>query len=108
MRITLRGWRREVYQHDVEVIPVTHANGVYSPVDGRRSLQWTGPLTAFGKLNSLELTGSFLAEFRFTEAELRGWLKSYISAKPERALRLISDVQAEVIQRLTVAASNGQ
>lgn len=100
MKIKFLGWQREVYPHDVDVVPVTMRDGKYHPVESGKSLRWSDGMTAFGKVEGLALSGAFLAEFQFTEAELKDWLRRYLSAKPEKALALISAVQSEVILRL--------
>lgn len=100
MKITFRGWGREVFPHEVEVTPVKKANGTFYPADRGKSLRWDGALTAYGKVDGLALSGAFLAEFTFTEAELKDWLRSYLAEQPESALELIGSVQAEAIRRL--------
>jgi hypothetical protein len=104
MKITFHGWGRQVYPHEVKVIPCKQNEGFdpvwCSPVKNGKSLRWSDGMTAFGKLNGLALSGAFLAEFQFTEAELKNWLRSYLSVEPERALELIRTVQAEAIRRM--------
>ena len=100
MNIKFRGWGREVFPHEVEVIPVKKTNGSFYPADHGKSLRWSSGLTAYGKVEGLALSGAFLAEFTFTAAELRDWLRTYLAEQPESALELISSVQAEAIRRL--------
>jgi hypothetical protein len=106
MKIMFRGWGREVFPHEVEVTPVTKTDGTFYPSERRRSLRWANGMTAFGKVEGLALSGAFLAEFTFTEAELRDWLRSYLAAEPDSALQLISSVQTEAIRRLAKNSKN--
>ena len=60
--------------HTHKVAPVMLQNNRFrsQPVDG--PLQWHAPLSAYGKVSNLGLSGAFLVEFTFEEQELRGWL----------------------------------
>ena len=99
MRITFRGWGREVYPHGHDVTPVKKDfNGRFTPIERRKSVVFSDGMTAFGKFHDLELTGNFLAVFEFTEAELRSWLMSYFEKSPELAQKLISKVLADVAE----------
>lgn len=110
MRITFRGWRRQVYAHTVEVVPVAKSKygGGYIPVSGRKSLSWSNERTAFGKVSDLSLSGAFLAELQFTDTELKNWLTRYLIEKPEDALRIIAAAQADAIRRTSNAKKSKQ
>jgi len=99
MKLTFRGWRREVWPHTHDVIPVKKDES-YRPIDRRRTVHWAEAMTAYGKLEGLALSGNFLVEFNFTETELRSWLTAYFMADPQAAQRLVAAVQADVIHRL--------
>ena len=60
-------------------------------------MAWSGPFRALGKVNDLSLSGSFLVEFTFDEAELRNWLTEYVKAHPASAVRLLAHAQAEAL-----------
>jgi hypothetical protein len=107
MKLTFRGWRREVWPHTHDVIPVRKEDGGYQPIERRRSIHWTDPMTAYGRLEGLGLSGNFLVKFQFTEAELRSWLTSYFMADPQAAQRLVASVQVDAIRRL-VKSANGK
>lgn len=100
MKLVFRGWRREVTEHNRSVIPVTHANNVYSPGETDDPLTWTSALQAFGKINDLALTGSFLVEFSFEQEELRNWLRQFVMSKPEAAIKLLAEMQGEAFLAL--------
>lgn len=104
MKLTFRGWRREVWPHTHDVIPV-RKDGGYQPIEHRRSIHWTEAMTAYGKLEGLGLSGNFLVEFKFTEAELRSWLTSYFISDPQAAQRLVAAVQVDAIRRLAKSAN---
>jgi len=97
MKLTFKGWRREVTGHDHPVEPVDFANGHYKAKMKDQPLTWSGPLTALGRVSRLRLSGDFLVEFTFEERELGNWFEQYLKAKPEEALRMIASLHAEAI-----------
>jgi hypothetical protein len=97
MKLTFKGWRREAKEHDHPVEPVDCASGGYRAKTKDQPLTWSGPLTAFGKVSGLGLSGDFLVEFTFEERELGNWFEQYLKAKPEEALRMIASLHAEAI-----------
>ena len=105
MKITFRGWQREVTAHIHKVAPVEHKSFKYQAQQIDQPVTWSGPLKALGKLNNLGLSGNFLVEFNFEPEELRSWLEQYAKAHPEEALRLISTIQTEAYIQL--AKSSG-
>ena len=105
MKVTFRGWRREVYPHEVKVTPVVLERDRYRAIEGRRSLAWHDGMTTFGKVSDLELSGAFLARFEFTPSELKSWLTNYLISNPEDALRLIAGAQGDAIRKLTKQAT---
>lgn len=100
MKIKFRGWGREVFAHEVDVIPVKKDDDTFCPADHGKSLRWSTAFTVYGKVEGLALSGAFLTEFTFTVAELRDWLRTYAAEEPEAAFELIASVQAEAIHRL--------
>jgi hypothetical protein len=104
MNVHFRGWKREVKPHIHPVTPVKKLlSGSYrTEGDESQPLNWRTPLQALGKVEDLALTGAFLVEFNFTEEELKNWLKKYVEAEPEAALRLLMKMQAEA----TIALAN--
>ena len=48
----------------------------------------------------------FEVRFRAHPLELRNWLKSYVTAKPEEALRLLAEMQAEAVLALARKAKS--
>lgn len=101
MKLSFRGWQREVTPHRHWVTPVKLENGRYRTIEGEQSLAWAGPFSAFGKVNDLGLSGSFLVELEFEEKELRNWLAQYVKAAPASAVRLLAEMQAEAIIALS-------
>jgi hypothetical protein len=85
MKLTFRGWQREVTPHSHSVIPVEFIKERYSSKGAGQPLTWNGPLSAFGKVTGLGLSGSFLVEFEFEAPELRNWLEQYVRGNPEAA-----------------------
>ena len=100
MKLIFRGWRREVVQHHHSVLPVTCESGSYSQGETDDPITWHSALSAFGKVNELALTGSFLIELEFEQAELRNWLREFVRAKPEAAIKLLATMQGEAILAL--------
>lgn len=78
MKLTFRGWQREVTAHNHSVIAVEFIKRRYSSKAAGQPLTWNGPLSAFGKVTGLGLSGSFLVEFKFEAPELRNWLEQYV------------------------------
>jgi hypothetical protein len=96
MKVTFRGWEREVHAHNHVLKPVKHTSQGF--VESKKgSLSWHDGLSAYGKIERVSLTGSFLAEFEFDQAELRSWLLKFAESNPAEALRLMSEAQAEAI-----------
>jgi hypothetical protein len=97
MKMQFRGWKREEKVHNHAVAPIKISDsGTYMPQEPGPMI-WNGPFQAFGKVSSLALTGSFLVEFTFEEKELRDWLAKYVKARPESAVRLLAEAQAEAL-----------
>lgn len=106
MKITFRGWQREVTTHNHKVAPVEYKSFKYQAQQIDQPMTWSGPLRALGKLNNLGLSGNFLVEFNFEPEELKSWLEQYAKANPEEALRLISAVQTEAYIQLAKSADS--
>lgn len=100
MKLLFRGWKREVTEHDHGVTPVTREGNKYTPGEPDDPLAWYSALVAYGKVSDLALNGSFLVEFSFDQEELRHWLRQFATSKPEAAVRLLSEMQAEAILAL--------
>lgn len=98
LKITFRGWKREVKEHAREVRRVIKdAKGDFTAGKKDDSLEWDDGFTAFGRLDDLALTGSFLVELNFSAEELKDWIRKYIADKPKEALKLLARMQAEAI-----------
>lgn len=96
MKITLRGWGREVTQHHHSLKPVS------SDAKGYKALPagpvfWHDALSAHAKIEKASLSGSFLVEMKFEQAELENWLTQFSKQMPAEALRIIAKAQAEAI-----------
>ncbi len=100
MKMLFKGWKREVMDHDHDVIPVKVSNNTYYPGEIDEPLTWHGPLHAFGKISDIALNGSFLVTFTFEQKELRNWLREFVKAKPEAAVRVLAEMQGEAILAL--------
>ena len=96
MRMTFRGWQREVVPHEHAIIPVALHDDTFTAL-GKPHLQWEDTHTAYGKMEEARLSGSFLVKFEFEEAELVSWLRKYAEAQPARALGLVADIQAKAL-----------
>jgi hypothetical protein len=96
MKLQFRGWKREVTDHDHDVTPVTCSDKSFHPGEVDDPLTWNSALEAFGKVENLALNGSFLVRFTFEQAELQNWLRKFVQAKPEAAVRLLAEMQAEM------------
>jgi hypothetical protein len=100
MKLLFRGWKREVKEHNHGVIPVTLAKNSYNPGEIDDPLIWNTALQALGKVDDLALNGSFLVEFNFEQEELRHWLRQFVLAKPEAAVKLLAEMQGEAVLAL--------
>jgi hypothetical protein len=97
MKMRFEGWQRQVIAHNHDVIPVTLSNSKFIPGEADDPLTWHAALGAFGKVNDLALSGSFLVTFTFSQEELRNWLQQFVQHKPEAAVRLLAEMQGEAI-----------
>lgn len=100
MKIKLRGWEREVVQHEHSVKPVRHGSDGYQALKAG-PLLWHDANSAYGKVDKLSLTGAFLVKFEFEDAELENWLIAHAKKNPADALRLVAKAQAEAIIALS-------
>ncbi len=101
MKITFKGWKREVIEHVHEVIPVDRTStGGYRSNDKKDSLEWTSPTHATGRLNDLGLSGDFLVDFEFNKQELTSWLKQLVQNESVYAIKLLSKLQAEAANNI--------
>lgn len=108
MKLTFRGWKREVYPHHHQVLPVIldeEDDRLYERM-GDGSLSWHSPARAYGKVNELELKGSFLVELDFVPEELRNWLRVFVKKRPEDAIRLLAEMQGEAIPALAAKTAD--
>lgn len=97
MKLNFRGWKREVTPHSHTVTAVKQTSGKYTPGAAGQPLSWDGPFRAFGQVNNVSLSGSFLVEFTFEEQELQNWLAEFVKAHPANAVRLLAHAQAEAL-----------
>lgn len=98
MKMELNGWSRSVTTHRPKVIPVDRAlRGIGAKKLKPGPIKWHTPFCASACLEGLNLTGDFLLDVTFEEAELRSWLLAYAKGQPEQALRIIAEAQAEAI-----------
>ena len=100
MKLHFRGWKREVFEHHHSVIPVAHKNNMFTPGETDDPLTCDSALHAFGKVEGLGLSGAFLVQFEFEQDELKDWLRQFVKAKPEAAIRLLSEMQGKAILAL--------
>jgi nitrogen regulatory protein PII-like uncharacterized protein len=97
VKMMFEAWGRMVMRHYHKVRPVKWVNNKYTPSEPDEPLVWVDSLKALGKVNDLGLTGDFLVEFKFELEELKNWLKEYVKAEPEAAIRLLAEMQAEAM-----------
>lgn len=106
MKLIFEGWDKvKVGPHEHVVTPLSLVDGKLAPDKTPGPITWTGPLEASGRVTGLGLSGNFLVEFNFEPEELKNWLKEYVKAEPEAALRLLAEMQAEAILALTQKAT---
>ena len=104
IKVILRSWDREVHAHKHIVKPVEHTANEF--VEGKKGpLRWHEGLCAYGKVENLSLSGSFLIQFEFEQAELKSWLLRFAESNPAEALRLMSEAQAEAMIALAARAT---
>lgn len=98
MKMELNGWSRSVVTHRPKVVPVKREPKGYTASTMKPGpIVWHAPLRASARLENLNLTGDFLLDMAFEEAELRSWLLAYAKGSPEQTLRLIAEAQAEAL-----------
>ena len=54
-------------------------------------VEWTSSTSAIGKIENLNVNGSFLMEFEFQENELRSWMRRFITENPEYSVQLLAE-----------------
>ncbi|MCU1736240.1 MULTISPECIES: hypothetical protein [unclassified Pseudomonas] len=96
MKLTLRGWGREMTQHHHTLKPVANEAKGYRPLSSG-PVFWHDALSAYGKIEKASLSGSFLVEMKFEQTELENWLTQFSRERPAEALRIIAKAQAEAI-----------
>ncbi|GEM_PF-3050173 len=98
MKINLMGHRRCCFSHSHDVEPLSGKHG-QSKSHGKPGapLEWETSLLTKGLIRGLGLSGDFEIEFQFQEEELRNWLAVYVEECPEKALRLLSEMQVEAL-----------
>ena len=103
MKLTFRGWSREVNVHTHPVTPVSQNKKAYV-TEAMGPVKWDDASTVLGRIDDVKLTGSFLVEVSMEQAELTSWLKAFAKEHPESALKLIAEAQAEAL--LALVAQN--
>jgi hypothetical protein len=107
MQIQFRGWRRETTVHQHAVSPVVSKGSTFFPVtDGTAAMTWNADYSTYGKVDKLALSGSFLVQLKFEERDLEAWLGKYVQSEPERAIKLLSKMQALAVINLTKELAN--
>jgi hypothetical protein len=106
MKITFKGWSREIKEHVHFVKPIQNTGTSLRPSLGG-PLTWDGALHAHGKIDNLNLGGAFLVEFDFEDKELENWLSVYVKTNPENAIRMLSVAHAEAVVALFNKSDNG-
>ena len=90
---------RDAKWYEYPVLPSMYSSGDSSapyPPREETPLEWNANGCAEGKIRDLiSMRYDFEVRFRAHPLELRNWLKSYVTAKPEEALRLLAEMQAE-------------
>jgi hypothetical protein len=108
MKLTFRGWKRQMKSHERRLAPVEFKGKHYHAKDIGAPLVWDSKMHAIGKINSLGLSGSFLVEFRFEQAELRSWLLRFAEEEPEAAVRLLAEIQGEAVISLSKGSKSAE
>lgn len=107
MKLTFRGWNRQVYSHGHKVSPIKSGSKRRYPLgEPGEPLQWVDAKLARGRVDNLGLTGDFLVDFEFEEEELKNWLLAYAREQPGAAIRLLGEAQAEAIIALATTGKN--
>lgn len=101
MKLTFRGWKREVTVHKRDVTPVEMWSGLRYRSDVKGGpLQWNTSTRAYGRVDDLGLTGSFLVEFSFDHLELKNWIEKFVEESPEEAARLLAEMQVKAVESI--------
>ena len=97
MDMQFRGWSREKTVHNHAVLPVSLKDAQYVASNLNEPICWNSSTRAFGKISNVALTGDFLVRYTFQPSELRSWLLQYVSDCPESAIKLLCEMQGEVL-----------
>ena len=97
METQFRGWKREKTVHNHIVLPVSYSNGQYIAGSINDQICWDSSTQFFGKITNVALSGDFLVRYTFQPSELRSWLLRYAVDNPEIAIKLLCEMQGEVI-----------
>jgi hypothetical protein len=99
MKMTFKAWSRDDPEHHHTVRPVEKINNNYMLSHAEDNhIDWNGPFKAYGKIEDVKLGGNdYSVGFKFEKEELRNWLQKFVKAKPEAALRLLGEMQAEAM-----------
>ena len=95
MKMIFRGWGRQVYVRTYTVAPVKKCEDHFLLMDEKQSIEWFDSVTAFGKVDDLALSGNFLVEFKFTDSDIKAWMKNYVKTNPEKAFEMLAELQLE-------------
>ena len=102
MKITFLGWSRIVKGAHTHVItPVSFDGNTYTPDDdGGTHLDWHTSECSYGRIEDLSLSGAFLMKIEWDDIELKNWLKRFVAEKPESAIGILAEMQAEAVLAL--------
>jgi len=100
MRLTFRGWKREVVVHNHDVMPVVYTSTGYKSAGPGQPIYWSSPTHAVGRVNELGLSGDFLVDFEFHDDELVHWLRQKIKKDPLTTAKLLAKLQLEAVNNI--------
>ena len=98
MKMTFRGWSREVYSHKHDVAPVVMLGSNYVTGKVPDILVKDGEVSFQGKVTGLGLKGDFLVKFTLSDDDLNELVQKKVLQNPIESLAYVADLQAQVLK----------
>lgn len=102
MKLHFRSWENPGSEHTLDITPASYVGDDNYLECGKLGdpLSWYDDKHVLGKIDEIELEGSYLVRFELSRQELKSWLQRLAASAPEDAIRLTAEIQAEAIIEL--------
>lgn len=95
MKITFKPWESPGQAKTHTVQSVVSYGETLNVQSG--PIEWSGQNSALGKIDEVNLKGTYLLDFEFQESELRSWLKNFIAENPAYSVQLLAEAHAALL-----------